>query len=132
MSKSKAQRLEEKQTRELAILVDGATRIFCGICDCAKVVLPFVFIYYCAREFAGKSTQVDMVVKAITDLKADRAFAFLFGAGGCTWGACERYFRKKKTAALARRTANTEKLLDSRRSSSGLKPSGETRKEDTL
>ena len=75
---------------------------------------------------------MDMVVKAVTDLKADKAFAYLFGIGGVGWGIAERKFRKRKTAALASRAAKAEKMLDSKRSSSGLPSSGETRRDDAL
>lgn len=104
--------------------------MFCAFCAAAKVVLPFIFIYLCAKSFAGQSTHVDMALKAITDFKADKGFAYLFGGGGVAWGYAERKMRKKKTAALADRNANLEKQLDSRRSSSGLPPTGETRRED--
>ena len=136
MAKTKAAKLSAAalnyKTKRLVVTVDAVTRVVCAIIDCAKLVLPFVFLYYCVRELAGKSTQMDMVVKAVTDLKADQAFAYLFGIGGVGWGIAERKFRKRKTAALASRAAKAEKMLDSKRSSSGLPSSGETRRDDAL
>lgn len=114
------------------VTVDAFTRISCALIDGAKLVVPFYLIYLCVREVAGKSTEFNMILKAIVDLKADRAFAYLFGAGGVGWAVVERKFRKKKTAALTARAAKAEKMLDPKRSSSGLPSSGDTRRDDAI
>ena len=120
------------RTKRLVVIVDAIARIFCALIDGAKLVVPFYLIYLCVREVAGKSTEFNMIVKAMADLKADRGIAYLFGAGGVGLAVFERKFRKKKTAALAGRAAKAEKMLDSKRSSSGLPSSGDTRRDDAI
>lgn len=119
------------RTKRLVVLTDGFTRVACALIDGAKLVVPVYLFYLCVREVAGKSTEFNMIVKAIADLKANEAFFLLFGAGGVGWAVVERKFRKKKTAALAERAAKAEKMLDSKRSSSGLPSSGDTHRDDT-
>ena len=66
----------------------------------------------------------------IGDVKVPDAVAYIFGGSGVAYGFSERRLRYKKTERLAAHAIELEKVIDSKRQSSGLTPKGTTRPED--
>ena len=98
------------------------------------VIAVAYFISQTLLGLAGMDTNADIKVAFSADMvaKADKYIAWFFGGGGITYGLAERKFRKDKVKYLATRNAELEKMIDGKRTSSGLSPTGETHEEDKL
>ena len=76
--------------------------------------------------FAGRTTEIMVSVLGKLEIAASLALA-----GGCAvWAILERIVRKRTIKRLTERTQKLEKAIDSRRSSSGLTPTGSTHPRD--
>src|SRR5712671_3825724 len=64
-------------------------------------------VAYWTREvllaYAGKSTLADIAIRLAADLKIDRALAYLFGAGGISYGWNQRRLRQRNLRRLTPR-----------------------------
>jgi hypothetical protein len=116
--------------RRLVVVSDAVTRIVCTFFHCAAFVLCCWFIYLAVESLAGKKTDARILFQAITDLKVNQWVAYIFGAGGVTYGYVQKRLRQSTVARLQDRVQKFESELDPDRSSSGLPTTGSTRKGD--
>ena len=97
------------------------------------VVLGIAYFAYLSVEaLAGKTTFAKIGLSLLGDIKISEAIAYVLGGGGIFYGWRQRQLRKKRIAELSEHSEGLEKLLDKRRTSSKLPPTGETRDEDKL
>ncbi|MDB4915624.1 MAG: hypothetical protein JWM95_3268 [Gemmatimonadetes bacterium] len=96
------------------------------------VVLMTYFGYRSVTVLAGETTTADIGIKILSDLKVSEAAAWIFGAGGMTYGARQRSFRLKANQVLGSRVSELETDIDRRRSSSKLTTRGLTNPSDAL
>jgi len=77
-----------------------------------------------APSLAGQTTRVEVLGKVVTDIAANRWFYMLVIAilGGTVH--VQRKAYKKRVANLSAQNVNLEKMIDSRRTSSGLRTDG--------
>lgn len=82
--------------------------------------------------FAGLESQADIrfLFRLVTDLSADQWVAYILAGGSALVGYRERRLRKRYIARYSDRMKDLEHRLDSRRASSGLLETGDTRPED--
>src|ERR1700682_5805922 len=104
-----------------------ARYITIGACVC----VPFAFIYFVAREIAGKETLADIAFRAMTELKANESIAnvaaWSLAALTGTWGCSERYMRRRYIRNTAPILQKFETTINPKRVSSSLTPDGLTR-----
>ena len=98
----------------------------------AGAVLIFYFGFEALKMFAGRESTAtfDFAGKIVAQISADRWVAYIFGLLGAGYGFGERKFRQRKTKRMASRIGELESFIDPKRSSSGLKKTGETREGD--
>lgn len=93
-----------------------------------------LFLIYAAKvvlvAWAGKSTTANISLQILTKLQIDRWIAYLFGVSGVSYGAYERSLRRRNIKRMSGLNTQLEQRLDPARTSSGLTPSGTTRKGD--
>jgi hypothetical protein len=122
--------LEDRLYRLISRGIDG----LCAVLRTGLYVLAVIFVAFYTKEvlvaFAGKETAATLIISVLADLKADRVFAYLVGAGGIGYGVVERQLRRRNIRRLATDKAEVEKRLLPSRTSSGLNPDGKTRRED--
>jgi hypothetical protein len=87
-------------------------------------------VFRSIESLAGRSTDSNIMVKFVTDLKASRWLSMAFAGLMGTWGASERALKKKAVKRLHVRVKELEEKIDPTRTSSGLTLTGETRPED--
>ncbi len=81
-------------------------------------------------SLAGRSTDSNIMVKFITDFKANKWFSTVFAGLMGVWGFSERALKKKAVKRLHGRVKELEEKIDPTRTSSGLTQTGDTRPED--
>jgi hypothetical protein len=82
------------------------------------------------KSLAGKYTFAQVGIAFLTEFKVTEVLAYGFGAGGISYGLCERTLRRRNIARLTARPRELEENRDPKRSSSKLTPKGTTRPED--
>jgi hypothetical protein len=97
-----------------------------------SLVLIFLFGYLGLEQLAGRITLAKIGISILGDLKLPQVLSYLFGAGGVSYGVNEARLRRKKTQEMSSHITNLEKVLDSKRTSSGLTTRGTTRPEDRI
>jgi hypothetical protein len=90
------------------------------------------FAYRSIEALAGTETTSNIVLKLVTELKADKYIAYIFGFAGVGYGVGERVLRRKTVKRLHPRIKDLELKLDAHRSTSRLSPTGDTRPEDEI
>lgn len=130
MAKSKAQLEAENR-----LLRDNAqsNAVASVLRDVAKWA-ALGFIAYCAylsvASLAGRSTNADIVVNVLSDIRISQALAWLLAAGGISYGRVQRRLKKGTVERLQGRIKELETRVDPKRSSSGLTVRGDTNPED--
>jgi len=94
------------------------------------LVAIFVLLYLGVSRLAGQTTFAQIGMSFIGDIRVSDAVAYVFGGSGFFYGLNERRLRHKKTERLAAHAQELEKIIDPKRTSSGLTPKGTTRPED--
>ncbi len=93
-----------------------------------------VAIAYLTRDtiinLAGKTTLARFGIMFFGELKTGEAISYALSILLLVWGIKERKLRHDAIAHMAPRAQRGEQVLDPRRSSSDLTPTGETRPED--
>lgn len=81
---------------------------------------------------AGKSTlaNIGLNLGVLADFKISEVLGGGIGVGGIVYGLSERTYRKSKVRRMGDRIKLLEEKIDPNRSSSGLTPRGNTRRED--
>jgi len=95
-----------------------------------SLVAIAVLFYLSVSRLAGQTTLAQIGMSFIGDIRVSDAVAYIFGGSGFLYGLNERRLRHKKTERLASHAIELEKMLDPKRTSSGLTPKGTTRPED--
>ncbi len=117
-------------------------RILLAISDGWQALLRFLSfaafcacVYFSARVLAGKQTSADLRFSAIANLTANRWFGLILPWGlfaiSTTWGAGERFLRKRHIKRISSESSEMQKLLDPNRRSSSLSKMGDTNPEDS-
>lgn len=106
----------------VAILIQAIVWIILGVFALIKVPPTAVEI---ASVLAGKKTIAKFSLVFNVSIAVTLAFSFVVG-----WALMERRFRKKDVERLSSELIHVRGILDSRRGSSGLAPSGDTNEED--
>lgn len=92
------------------------------------------FIAHCVKEsiqaLAGRNTETDILVQFLSRAEVSEALAWLLAGGGSLYGYGQNRLKKRTTESLTKRITQLERMVDPSRSTSGLTPRGETRKED--
>ena len=129
MSKKSNQELRHGTQRFLAG-ADTVARIITAAFKWGALIGISYFGYRSIASLSGQITLANFAVQFLGNIKITHwLYLFLTGGGG-TWAICERRLRLKKTAELGDRIKNLEKMLDGKRSSSMLPPTGTTRADD--
>lgn len=84
------------------------------------------FVYMSIASLAGQTTNADIGVTVIGNIKLSEVFAFLFGGGGIVYGLRQRALRKSTIERLQDRIKKLEAARDPNRTSSGLTSRGDT------
>lgn len=88
------------------------------------------FTYLSIDSLAGQTTDADIGVTLIGNIKLSEVFAFLFGGGGVFYGLRQRTLRKSTIERLQNRIRKLEESKDPSRTSSGLTQRGDTHPND--
>lgn len=101
----------------------------CWITSVSKVLNSLVLMGFptlAIYALAGKTTSLTVQTGLSTLQWLAISASIAIGVGGVVFGIQERRFRYEKTADLTQRIKDLELMLDSRRESSNLPPSGQT------
>lgn len=114
--------------------IDAVTMIVKTVCKYACPVGCVYFAYKIVEVLAGRATVASFAMSvAISVLGNDKVFkiiASLITGGSIIYGVSERRLRRRVTQRLTLRPGQLERLIDPKRTSSGLTPKGTTRPED--
>lgn len=98
-----------------------------GIRSIAVIAVAY-FAFECFRQFAGKSTELNLALSLLVNALVDIKFVVSLSVAGLAsilaWR--ERRLRYRKTEELQGRIIKLERRIDPNRSSSGLTPKGKT------
>ena len=107
--------------------------------DAVHLIFPWgslvaiaVFVYLSVLQLAGKITFAQIGLSVLGDFKVPDGIFALFGLSGVSYGLKERRLRRQKTEEMASHIEHLEKIIDPKRTSSGLTPKGTTRPEDKI
>jgi hypothetical protein len=129
MSKQSNQELRHGTQRFLAA-ADLIARIITSSIKWGALLGIAYFASRAIESLSGQTTLANFALNFLGDVKINQyVYLFLTGGGGI-WALNERRLRRNKVAELANRIKTLENLLDGKRSSSMLPPSGTTRAED--
>lgn len=84
----------------------------------AGVVGVFWQLRLTVAALAGQQTDASILMKFMADVRADQYIAYIFGAGGITYGAFEHALRRTKERRMGKRLKELEEKLDPSRTSS--------------
>jgi hypothetical protein len=105
-----------------------------SLCKWGPLCVIAYFGYLSIATLAGHSTLAEFGVRVIADLKVNNVVSHLvtalFGVGGISYGYSERRLRHKNIERMSEQLTEYEKLIDPKRSTSGLTKRGRTRPED--
>jgi hypothetical protein len=110
--------------RKLDIVAD-AVRL--GI-PWVSLIAIFALATVMVSKLSGRTTLAQIGIAFLGDIRLSDAVAYIFGIAGSGYGLLERGLRRRKTKSMAAYTAELEKKIDPGRTSSGLTPTGTTRK----
>ena len=79
---------------------------------------------------AGEQTSANIAVNFLSSISVNVGLAWGVAAASMGYGYHERKLRKRTVQSLAKRKGDLERLIDPRRSSSGLTTTGDTHPED--
>jgi hypothetical protein len=88
------------------------------------------FVYLSIAALAGKITLAKVGVQFLGNLTVSNSIMSILTGGSILYGVGQRQLRRRAIKRLAKEKNDLERLLDSRRSSSGLTETGTTRPED--
>jgi len=128
-NKKQAQRLAHQK---FLAVVDLISKISTQLIKYGAICFCFYCAYKTVGQLSGRTTIANIALRIIGDLKINQWLCYAFGGGSATWALGERHLRRKTVKRLTNKTIELEKIIDSKRSSSTLPPSGTTRKEDKL
>lgn len=114
----------------ITTFTESFTKIAVTLIRYGGVVAIVFFIYKCVDCLAGKETVANFAMDMIGSIKVNQWVAYSLAALTSGWAVGERTLRRRRTANLSKRITELEKLIDPRRSSSMLPPSGTTRSGD--
>jgi hypothetical protein len=97
-----------------------------GACFIAAMVMLSV------RQLAGQHTLADLNLRVIGNVRINEALAWLVAALFGFDDFNRRRLHRRDIKRLARDNSELEKRLDPHRTSSGLTPTGKTRREDKI
>lgn len=130
--KTKAELETENQILRMNTVSDGVVSVINNLIKWGGLVGIFYFMSECVIALSGEVTTSNIVIKFLTDFKINSALAMALGGGGVVYGASQNALRKKTVERLQKRNQALEKLIDKKRSSSKLTPTGDTRPEDII
>lgn len=120
----------ELKHAQIANIINAIQSVLCTFGRCAAWVAVAYYMAQMVGHLAGKETIAKFAADIIVKLSADRWIAYIIGGGGMVYGLRQGHLRKKTTKRLTDRVREFEKLIDPNRTSSGMPPDGQTRKED--
>ena len=137
MSQKRSARRRTRSSAEYEFLrteawVRGAVRFGTSLTKWGGLVAIAYFIADAMKVWAGTDTTAELSV--ILELFRGRGaicfLALVFGVGGVIYGSRQAQLRRRTVESIATRTPQLERMLDEKRSSSGLTKSGDTPKRD--
>jgi hypothetical protein len=113
-------------------------RIYEGIFSTIKALLKYGSIvlivrygYYAVLALAGKQTFADVGFRILGNVQISHNICYLVATGGILYGVGQRTMRRRHIKRVDSLKNNYERMLDPRRTSSGLTHTGQTRPEDS-
>lgn len=105
-------------------------RAFSSIVNKGIIWVGIVFcVFYFSQAIstlAGHTTNANILLSIITDLKANQWFGYVIGGSGIIYGGIQHKLRKKNISRLSGRVNYLEKVIDPNKGTSALTSSGET------
>lgn len=130
--KTKAELEAENRLLKMNTVSDGIVSIINNLIKWGGLVSIAYFMSVCVTALSGETTSSNIVIKFLTDFKINSALAMVLGGGGVAYGYSQNSLRKKTVQRLQERNQSLEKMIDKKRSSSKLTPTGDTRPEDMI
>lgn len=121
---------EERRFVLLGQVIEAALRLGQAIIAGIVLVCIAYFLQKVLLAYAGKTTEANLSFSLLARVQADRWVAYIFGAGGVTYGLFERNLRQSNIKRMSKLNSALEQKLDPNRTSSGLTPTGKTHKSD--
>ena len=92
------------------------------------------YFFWCARlaiqDLAGRATDASIALQLLSNIEFSVSVAWLVGGSGVAYGFAQNRARRRAVRHLHTRVKELELIIDPKRSSSTLGPSGETNPED--
>jgi len=100
------------------------------------IAMPFFFSWLIVdsigEHFGGKTTLFGFIIETLGKIEITSKVSILFGFMCLIYGLVQRRLRMRTVERLQSRNQELEKLIDPKRSTSGLTPMGESQPEDRL
>jgi hypothetical protein len=96
------------------------------VIGCGTVIIVTYWLRDVLLAYAGQTTNANVALSLITDLKIDRILPYVVAGGGIAYGRQQRRLRQSNIKRLTERPQELERAIDPGRTSSGLAPDGTT------
>jgi hypothetical protein len=108
--------------------IDQAYRTARTLIRAGAISFAFWCAYLAIDRVSGKTTAVSVGLSVLWDFR----FALVLSLAGITsiWAVAERWLRHRKAEVMQGRIKDLEKMIDARRTTSGLTPKGATHPRD--
>lgn len=131
MTRSRAEPAATRQNREAQPLIwfraiDAGLSAFRWVIGCGTVIIVTYWLRDVLLAYAGQTTNANVALSLITDLKIDRILPYVVAGGGIAYGRQQRRLRQSNIKRLTERPQELERAIDPGRTSSGLAPDGTT------
>lgn len=113
-------------------VVNSLASVLNGMFKWGGIAAACGFLYLSIDTLAGQTTNADIGVRLLADVKLSEVFAYIFGSGAVAYGWRQRSLRKSTIERLQGRIRSLESILDPDRSSSGLTTRGDTPPKDAI
>ena len=109
---------------------DGIARVVSDIVRYGVAGFLGYCVYLSIDSLAGRTTDANIAVKFLSDLRVSIVFSWTVAGGSVFYGWKQKKLRQKTVERMQGRITELERKIDSRRTSSKLTQRGETRPED--
>lgn len=121
---------EDRRAALISQSIDAGFSISRTIIIAGAIIWVGSFIRDVLVSWGGKETTANLAFQLISKIQLDRWAAYAFGALAGGYGYAQKKLRERTIRRLSNDLIECQKRHDKKRTSSGLTPTGRTRRED--
>jgi len=120
----------QRKITKNAIIAQTITVIVNNLIKYGSFVAISYILYLCIESLSGKTTDANLIMNIIGDVKINKWLYLLFGGGSIIYGISERNLRRKTIKRMNTRLDNLERRINPKKQSSHITPEGKTNRGD--